>query len=131
MTKEHAKLPSMQRVTIKFYNGSKCRPPHKSVYWKTISFISHPKHMLWVLKRTVSMGTQNTCLNRWVRKYLQFTLIKFLYLDLCKCSKSLNTSCQYQQCRPRSDCFFGSSLIRVYPVCYSNKNFVDSSPDNQ
>ena len=27
----------------------------KSVYWKSIFFISHPKHMLWVLKRTVSM----------------------------------------------------------------------------
>ena len=25
------------------------RPPDKSVYWKTIFFISHPKHMLWVL----------------------------------------------------------------------------------
>ena len=31
------------------------RPPDKSVYWKTIFFISHPKHMLWVLKRTISM----------------------------------------------------------------------------
>ena len=31
------------------------RPPDKSAYWKTIFFISHPKHMLWVLKRTVSM----------------------------------------------------------------------------
>ena len=31
------------------------QPPDKSVYWKTIFFISHPKHMLWVLKRTVSM----------------------------------------------------------------------------
>ena len=24
-------------------------------YWKIIFFISHPKHVLWVLKRTVSM----------------------------------------------------------------------------
>ena len=31
------------------------RPPDKSVYWKISFFISHPKHMLWVLKRTVSM----------------------------------------------------------------------------
>ena len=31
------------------------RPPDKSVYRKIIFFISHPKHMLWVLKRTVSM----------------------------------------------------------------------------
>ena len=31
------------------------RAPDKSAYWKTIFFISYPKHMLWVLKRTVSM----------------------------------------------------------------------------
>ena len=31
------------------------RPPDKSAYWKIIFFITHPKHMLWVLKRTVSM----------------------------------------------------------------------------
>ena len=35
-----------------FVNGY--RPPDKSVYWKTICFISHPKHMLWVLKRDSS-----------------------------------------------------------------------------
>ena len=33
----------------------KHRPPDKSVYWKSFFFISDPKHMLWVLKRTVSM----------------------------------------------------------------------------
>ena len=31
------------------------RPPDKSACWKTIFFISHPKHTLWVLKRTVSL----------------------------------------------------------------------------
>ena len=31
------------------------RPPDKSVYWKITFFISHPKHILWILKRTVSM----------------------------------------------------------------------------
>ena len=31
------------------------RPPDKSVYLKTIFFISHPEQMLWVVKRTVSM----------------------------------------------------------------------------
>ena len=31
------------------------KAPDKSAYWKTIFFISHPKHMLLVLKRTVSM----------------------------------------------------------------------------
>ena len=30
------------------------RPSDKSVYWKIIFFISHPKHRLWVLKRTIS-----------------------------------------------------------------------------
>ena len=36
-------------------NNFRGRPPDKSVYWKIIFFISHPKHMLWVLTRTVSM----------------------------------------------------------------------------
>ena len=31
------------------------RHPNKGAYWKTIFFISHPKHMLCVLKRTVSI----------------------------------------------------------------------------
>ena len=31
------------------------RAQDKSTYWKINFFISHPKHMLWVLKRTVSM----------------------------------------------------------------------------
>ena len=44
--------------TIKTKITVKSRPPDKSVYWKTIFFISHPKHMLWVLKRTVSMRLQ-------------------------------------------------------------------------
>ena len=42
------------------------------------------------------------------------------------CQKSLD-----KQCRPRSDCFFRSSLIRVFPVCHSHKYFVNFSPDNQ
>ena len=32
-----------------------CRPPDHSAYLKIIFLISQPKHMLWVLKRTVSM----------------------------------------------------------------------------
>ena len=39
---------------IKFAPITKASPD-KSVYCKTIFFMSHPKHMLWVLKRTVSM----------------------------------------------------------------------------
>ena len=33
-----------------------------------------------------------------------------------------------RQCRPRSNCF---CLIRVFPVCYSENYFVNSSPRNQ
>ena len=43
--------------------GGGDRPPDKSEYFKIIFLISHSKHMLWVRKRTVSMKTQNTCLN--------------------------------------------------------------------
>ena len=40
-----------------FFGMKTCiyRPPDKSAYWTIIFFISHPKHMLWVLKRTISM----------------------------------------------------------------------------
>ena len=43
------------------------RPPDKMAYLKIIFLISEPKHMFWVLKRTldemVLLSTQNTCLN--------------------------------------------------------------------
>ena len=68
---------------------SKCldRPPDKSAYWKIIFFISHPKHMLWVLKRTVSMwrffwAPKTHEINGWENNY-DFTQIKIPYLDLC------------------------------------------------
>ena len=44
------------------------------------------------------------------------------------CSKiSTLGACQkaqtiYKQCRPRSDCFWRSSLINVFPVCYYDKH---------
>ena len=34
---------------------SQHRPPGKSVYCKAVFLIFHPKHMLWIQKRTVSM----------------------------------------------------------------------------
>ena len=40
----------LQRV-----NTASMQAPDEGAYWKTIFFISHPKHMLWVLKRTVSL----------------------------------------------------------------------------
>ena len=51
------------------------------------------------------------------------------------CSKIVNTSCLANgidnKCRPRSDCFFRSSLIRVFAVRYFGKHFVSFSPGNQ
>ena len=38
---------------------------------------------------------------------------------------------QDKQHRPRSDCFWTSSLIRVFPVCYYDKHYANSSPENQ
>ena len=35
----------------------KVRPPNKSAYWKTILFISRPKHMLWVPKEPSKDGS--------------------------------------------------------------------------
>ena len=43
------------KVYLCLNNGIIFRPPDKSAYGKIIFFISHPKHMLWVLKRTISM----------------------------------------------------------------------------
>ena len=52
--------------------ASKDRPSVKSAYQKINFLIFQPKHMLWMLKRTVSMSTQNICSNSCIRKYLQF-----------------------------------------------------------
>ena len=51
-----ANINSVKLETLPSANGNftMYRPPDKSVYWKIIFFISHPKHMLLVLKRTVS-----------------------------------------------------------------------------
>ena len=53
----------------------------------------------------------------------KFTVYVLYFRTLIACQKSLD-----KECRPRS----GSSLIRVFPVCYSVKHFfLNSSPDNQ
>ena len=48
------------------------------------------------------------------------------FLTLVSCQKGLD-----KQSRPRSDCFWRSSLIRVFPVCYSDMQFMKFNPDNQ
>ena len=42
-----------------------------------------------------------------------YTINVLLFRTLLACQKGLD-----KQGRPRSDCFFRSSLIRVFPVCY-------------
>ena len=55
-------------------------------------------------------------------KLITVNVLKFW--TLVTCPKGLD-----KQVRPRSDCFWRSRLIRVCPVCYSDKQFVNSSPD--
>ena len=54
---------------------------------------------------------------------LTVDFLKFWTLVACK--NGLD-----KQFRPRSDCFRCSSLIRVFPVCYYDKHFVNSTPAN-
>ena len=43
------------------------------------------------LNETILLSNQNTCYNRWIRKYSQFTLKNFGDLHLCKTSKLQDT----------------------------------------
>ena len=70
-------------------------------------------------------------------------LIENKKINYSRCSKTSNTGSYHhmgkilitsclqkgidKQCRPRSDCFFRSSPIRVFPVCSSDKHFKNSS----
>ena len=108
--------------------------------------------MWWVLIRTASMrrffwAPQKHVLNSAIctTDYSKWTFwsqvlrvneigLYFIFTHYGRCSKIFNTivECQkgqYKQGRPRSDCFWRSSLIRVFPVGYSDKQFVSSSPD--
>ena len=58
--------------------------------------------------------------------FYDFTVNVLKFRTLVAFQKGLD-----EQRRPRSDCFRRSSLIRVNPVCYSNKHFVNSRPENQ
>ena len=48
------------------------------------------------------------------------------FWTIIACYKDLD-----KQHRPRSDCFWRSSLIRVFPVWYPDQRFVNSNLDNQ
>ena len=56
-------LKDLKRIKkhAKFRKHTKSRPPYKSAYQKIIFLICQPKHMLWVLKRTFLLSTQNIC----------------------------------------------------------------------
>ena len=49
----HDQKASVYDVIFTLIPDCKSRAPDKCAYRKTIFFISHPKHMLWVLKRTL------------------------------------------------------------------------------
>ena len=51
----NGQMTSLGVIDFQFQPMAGLQAPDKSVYWKIIFFISHPKHMLWVLKRTVSL----------------------------------------------------------------------------
>ena len=69
--------------------------------------------MEWTLSQC-EVGTGSGDFSTWVLKFR----------TLVACQKGLD-----KQLRLRSDCFW--SLTRVFPVCYSDKHFVNSSPKNQ
>ena len=72
-----------------------------------------------------STASAMNTLSAWPVSFLQPTTVKFLkFRTLVACQNCLD-----KQCRPRSDCFW--SLIMVFPVCYSDKQFANSSSDNQ
>ena len=61
-----------------------------------------------------------------VRSFSYITINIQKFQTQVTCQKGIDT-----MGRPTSDCFWRSSLIRVFPVCFSDKNFVTSNPDNQ
>ena len=48
-----------------------------------------------------------------IKQYIDLAQVYVLKLRTLVCQKGLD-----EQGRPRSNCFFRSSLIRVFPVCY-------------
>ena len=77
------------------------------------------KHQLW--------GTTlawSTCL---CENIIYWVMLNVLYFKISNTYFPAKKGCA-EQCRPRSNCFI---LIRDFPVCYSNKHFVNSSSKRQ
>ena len=58
--------------------------------------------------------------------FFKYTVNLLRFQTLVACQNNID-----KQLIPRSDSFFRSSLIRVFPVCYSDIPFVNSSFENQ
>ena len=94
------RVPSSRAAERRNYLGQhvlvllKSRRPHKSAYLKIIFLISQPKHMLWVLKRTVSMrlffwAAKTHVFNWWISKWSQF------YADILYLTGPMYNNSQY------------------------------------
>ena len=88
------------------------------------NFIRKPNY---VNSKGVEQATDPCCsLPKWYKCYTfmlrpTVNVLKIQTLDACQ--KGMD-----KQCRTRSDCFFRSSLIRVFHVCYFDEHFVNYSP---
>ena len=94
---------------LPFLSAKKWSSPQNRDCWNT-------KHVPFLsIKMAADLGYQH-CI---------YTVNVLKFRTLVACQQSLD-----KQCRPWSDCFWGSSLIWVFLVCYSDKHFVNSHPDN-
>ena len=100
-------------------------------YWK-LSIFEYIYYSLF-LKLMITLNEYSGLADfEWTRSLLYLflcfwhTVNVLIFRTLDACQNSLD-----KQCSPRSDCFWRSSLIRVFPVCYSDEHFVNSNPENQ
>ena len=91
-------------------------------FQKILSDIPSKRQRAWIQIRTdvmlVLIWVKTVC-----KGYHQSTFVRSLKIS----STSWLPKGLDKQSRPRSDCFWRSSLIRVFPVSYSDKHFVNSS----
>ena len=88
---------------------------------KLIYLVSHRKLSLFLAAKQffyIGNAASNIVLKK-THIYKSVNIPKFQTLVVCK--KGLDKQCKTQ---------IRSSLIRVFPVCYSGKHFVNSRPEN-